>query len=87
MAQRLNGYPWQGQEYNAPLSNEVTEGLGGAIERATAEAALHPGLFQARYDDAVTDQMAIRPVLIVPPSERDKWALILEAGLGAGSGG
>lgn len=87
MAQIDNGFPWQGQQYNAPLSSQITEGLGAVILRATAEAASHPGLYQARYDDSVTPQEWIRPALIVPPSERDKWDQLLSAGIGAGNGG
>ena len=86
MAQRLPGFPWQGVEYNAPLDNFISNGLAGAIIRATLEASTHPGLYQARYDDAVTPQESIRPALIVPPSELDKWNAVLAASIGQPSG-
>lgn len=82
MAERKAGFPWQGVEYNETLSGRYTRGMGAAIMRATSEAATHPGLYAARYDDAVTPQQGIRPALIVPPSELDKWNAILLAGVG-----
>ena len=82
MAEVRAGFPWNGLEYNETLSGRYTRGMGAAIIRATNEAATHPGLYAARYDDAVTPQQGIRPALIVPPSELDKWQALLNAGVG-----
>lgn len=84
MAQRIASWPWDGQEYNAPLSNGVTVALGGAIRRATAEAATHPGLYQARSDDIVSPQEWVRPALVIPPSELDQWNAILRTNIDGG---
>lgn len=77
------GYPWQGDQFNLPTTTPERRGLGGAQMRATAEAVTHPGLYQARYDDAVTPQQAVRPALIVPPSELAKWNAVLGASINA----
>lgn len=77
------GYPWQGDQFNLPTTTPERRGLGGAQVRATAEAAQHPGLYQARYDDAVTPQETVRPALIIPPSELQKWNAILGVNVGA----
>lgn len=83
-AQADTGYPWQGQQFNLPTGTPERRGLAGAQVRATAEAADHPGLYQARYGDAVTPQVGIRPALIVPPSELDKWNAILGTNINGG---
>lgn len=80
------GYAWQGQQFNLPTTTPERRGLGGAQMRAAFEAASHPGLYQARYDDAVTLQQTIRPALIIPPSEQAKWSALLGAEIGNGSG-
>jgi hypothetical protein len=80
------GYPWQGRQFNLPTTTPERYGLGRAQRNATMEAATHPGLYAARYDDAVTPQVSIRPALIVPPSELDKWNQLLRTNVQAAGG-
>lgn len=75
MAQQdRNGFPWQGVETNWTLSNVIPEALGGAQVRATEEAAEHPGLYQARYDDIPTIQLTLRPGYATSPDELEMVA-------------
>ena len=87
MPQIINGYSWNGQEYNERLSPRITRGLAGAILRSAVEAVTHPGLFFARYDDARTPQELIRPAIQLVPEKRAAWSAILGANIGQeGSG-
>lgn len=80
------GYPWQGLQFNLPTSTPERHGLARAQRNATAEAATHPGLYMARYDDAITPQATIRPALIIPPSELDRWNALLRTNIQAAGG-
>lgn len=66
---RLRSWPWNGQQIAIQTSPAMTESLGGSIVRATAEAAEHPGLYQAFYGDATTIQLTMRPGWAVDPDE------------------
>lgn len=79
--QVVNGYPWQGQEFNTPMSLQMTRGLGGAILRAAAEAGSHPGLYAARYNDITSPWLSARPAPIVPPARAASWRRLIAPGV------
>lgn len=70
----LNGWSWRGREANWELSPAITEALGGAQVRATEEAAEHPGLYQARYDDIPSVQLTMRPGWATSPADLEMIA-------------
>ena len=69
IAKYLNSWPWNGRELAIETSPVMTESLGGAIDRATAEAAEHPGIYQAYTADCPTIQLTMRPGWSVEPDE------------------
>ena len=86
MAQNVRGFPWEGLEYNEQLSPRITKGLGRQMLASSAEAAQRTGLFHARYDDAATPQMAIRPALQIQPSQQAMWQALLNGNVGVEAG-
>ena len=69
IVRRLASWPYNGQQINIETSPAMTEALGGSIDRATAEAAEHPGLYQMTTTDCQTIQLTMRPGWSVDPDE------------------
>lgn len=69
IVRRIAGWPWEGRRTQIETSPAMTDALGGAIMRATAEAVEHPGLYQAYYADAPTIQLTMRPGWSIEPDE------------------
>lgn len=83
----VNDWPWNGRLETYPTSPVVTDALGGAVIRATEEAAEHPGLYQAYTADAYTIQLTMRPGFSVDAQTLADLSMADNGGLGLQNAG